>query len=484
MRSNKTFTLTAVLVVLTLTISACAPAVFAGSNLVSKLQERVVEVSTQPIEEIALTVAEQPEQELAFPAVPSANESAAAAQIDETLAAYQGALMNVYEKVNPSVVNIQVKVDPASLSLGGLPFELPEDMPFEFPNPYGSPDEDNPEGNPEDEQPGTPYGEGLGSGFVWDKDGHIITNNHVVQGALEILVLFADGTISEAQLVGTDPDSDLAVVKVDLAADKLIPITVADSDSVKVGQLAIAIGNPFGLDGTMTVGIVSAKGRSLPTESVTGRGFSIPNIIQTDAPINPGNSGGVLVDADGNLIGVTTAIESPVRANAGIGFVVPSNTVLKVVPDLINNGAYEHAWLGIAAGTLTPEISEAMNLDKNTRGVIISEVVAGGPAEEAGLIGSSEQVTINGIPVNIGGDIITAIDGQVIHEMDDVISFLGANTVVGQSIKVTVLRDGKETSLDVTLGKRPETVQLQNAPVQPETPFSDPEEKSAPSSGK
>jgi serine protease Do len=445
------FTISGLVIVLSLMLSACAPAVITSGSLLEELQKRSTAVAQEAktilaepvVSDTDNVVSEDPISQP--PAVSSANEGSSASQIADTLAAYQGALMNVYEKVNPSVVNIQVKVNAQPFSLEGLPFELPEDTPFDFPNPFGEPGEDTPE---------QPYGQGLGSGFVWSKEGHIVTNNHVVENAVEIMVVFADGTITEAELVGADADSDLAVLKVDVPANMLVPVTIADSDTVKVGQLAIAIGNPYGLDGTMTVGIVSAKGRTLQTGLGLTPGFSIPNIIQTDAPINPGNSGGVLVDGEGNLIGVTTAIESPVQANTGIGFVVPSNTVRKVVPSLIEKGSYEHAWLGISAGTLVPDIAEAMKLDKTTRGVIISEVVENGPAAQAGIRGSQEQATINGISVNIGGDIITTIDGQPIQEMDDVISFL-STTSVGQAITVTVLRDGKEMNVDVILGARP-----------------------------
>jgi len=460
---NKVLTFSGLLIVLSLVLSACgAPAVVAGSTLVDKIQERAQEFAQDA--EASQPVSFTQEEEPLSPAVPSAGSDLSAANIDETLAAYQGALMNVYERVNPSVVNIQVKVDASTLTSEALPFELPEDMPFDFPNPFGNPDDQNPENQP---SPETPYAQGMGSGFVWDQDGHIVTNNHVVEGAIEIQVLFSDGSIVDAQLVGHDPDSDLAVLRVDVPSANLTPITVADSDTVRVGQLAIAIGNPFGLDGTMTVGIVSAIGRTLPTESATGQGFSIPNIIQTDAPINPGNSGGVLVDADGNLIGVTTAIESPVRANAGIGFVVPSNTVRKVVPSLISDGSYQHAWLGIAAGTLVPDIAEAMNLDTSTRGVIVSEVVEGGPADNAGLLGSTTEVTIDNVPVNVGGDIITAIDGQPVNEMDELISYLGAKTSVGQTVELTILRDGSEKTLEVILGSRPQRVELSQQTDQP-----------------
>lgn len=373
------------------------------------------------------------------------------------MAAFEDTLTSVYEKVNPSVVFISVKVDPsiAGIDLGGLP-----DLPFDF----GMPSNPNTPQQPETQ----PFGYATGSGFVWDQNGHIVTNNHVVNGAVEIEVTFSDGTTLPAEVVGTDPYSDLAVIKVDLALEKLVPIQVTDSKEIKVGELAIAIGNPFGLDGTMTVGIVSALGRTLPANNgiSTGPTFSIPNVIQTDAPINPGNSGGVLVDENGLLIGVPTAIESPVGANAGIGFAVPSDTVQRVVPTLIKDGSYQHPYLGISGTSLTPKLAEAMGLDSTQRGALVSEIVTGGPADEAGLRASDQQVEIDGQQVMVGGDVIIAVEGENIQDMDDLISYLVGYTSVGQKITLTVLRDGNEVNVDVTLSARPASVAT--TPQQPE----------------
>ena len=210
---------------------------------------------------------------------------------------------------------------------------------------------------PQGQQPQQQYQSALGSGFVWDQNGDIVTNNHVVSGADKIEVTFSDGTIVPATLVGADPDSDLAVIKVDVPADKLHPVQLGDSSAVKVGQLAIAIGNPFGLEGTMTTGIISAVGRSLPANDNSTQSYTIPDVIQTDAPINPGNSGGVLVDVQGQVLGVTSAIESPVRASAGVGFAIPSAIVNNVVPALIKDGKYVHSWLGISGTTLVPDLA-------------------------------------------------------------------------------------------------------------------------------
>jgi S1-C subfamily serine protease len=215
----------------------------------------------------------------------------------------------------------------------------------------------------------------------------------------------------------------------------------------------------------MTTGIVSALQRSLPTGDGLTPGFSIPNMIQTDAAINPGNSGGALVDIDGSLIGVPTAIESPIRANSGIGFAIPSNTVSRVVPVLIEKGSYEDAWLGISAGTLTPDLAKAMDLPEDTRGVLIGEVVSGSPAEAAGLQGSTDEVTIDGFPATVGGDVIIAMDGKEIKDMDSVIAYLSTLTV-GQKVAMTILRDGQEQTVDVTLAPRPATLS-QAEPVNP-----------------
>jgi serine protease Do len=357
----------------------------------------------------------------------------------DALAALQGTLENIYTQVNPSVVNIRVvqKVDQTTSAFPEIPG---------FPS------------LPQQPAPQAPqYQQGAGSGFVWDKQGHIVTNNHVVDGADKIEVTFYDGTIMPATVVGTDPDSDLAVVKVDLPADELRPVQVADSTQVKVGQLAVAIGNPFALEGTMTVGIVSAVGRSLPASEDVAQGpvYTIPDIIQTDAPINPGNSGGVLVDDQGRLIGVTAAIESPVRASAGIGFAIPSAIVQKVVPVLIETGHYDHPRLGVSGTDLTPDLATAMGLEADQRGALVVEVSPNGPADKAGLQGSERQVEIDGQQVPVGGDVIVAIGGQPVNALDDLVVYLARNTQVGQTVTLTVLRQSEEVQIQVTLGARP-----------------------------
>ncbi len=366
-------------------------------------------------------------------------------EVSDAVIKIQEALEKVYEEVNPSVVNITVysKQSQTDSPLDLFP-ELP-DIPgfkFEF---------------PKNQQPDNFSQTSLGSGFIWDKEGHIVTNNHVVDGATRILVKFSDSTTVEGKVVGTDKDSDLAVVKIERGDKELKPLQLTDSSQVKVGQIAIAIGNPFGLEGTMTFGIVSAVGRSLPvsSEDIIGPNYTIPDVIQTDAPINPGNSGGVLVDINGRVIGVTTAIESPVRANAGIGYVIPSTIVKRVVPSLIKSGSFEHSWIGISGTSLTYDLNKAMNLKTDQKGALVLEVTPNSPAEKAGLRGSDRQVEIEGRKVLVGGDIIIGIDDQPVNSFDDVVAYLARYTQVGQTIRLKVLRQGKEEVIPLTLAARP-----------------------------
>ena len=307
-------------------------------------------------------------------------------------------------------------------------------------------------GFPDLEDPEDFYMEGAGSGFVWDDAGHIITNFHVVQAAEKVEVRFQDGTVVLAEVIGTDPDSDLAVLEVDLPSDQLTPVSAGNSDEVFVGQRAIAIGNPFGQEWTLTTGVVSALGRTLPSGTSQ---FSIPEMIQTDAAINPGNSGGPLLDRAGNVIGVNTLILSQERASAGVGFAIPINVVRQVVPSLIEQGYYDYAWLGIVGQDLSRDIALAMDLPAEQRGALVLEVVEGSPADAAGLQGSSEPVTIDGNDLFIGGDVITAIEGDPIEGMDDLIVYLVKETRPGDTVTMTVLRDGEERSIEVTLGERP-----------------------------
>jgi len=296
----------------------------------------------------------------------------------------------------------------------------------------------------------TAFGGGTGSGFVLDTDGHIVTNNHVIEGAEQILVRFADDTLTEAELVGADADSDLAVIRVDVPADLLRAVRLGDSSTLRVGQRAIAVGNPFGFEQTMTTGIISALGRVVRQDS----GFSLPQLIQTDAAINPGNSGGPLLNARGEVIGVNTLIFSSSGSSSGVGFAVPVNTVKRVVPSLIATGRYDDPWLGISGLSITSVVAGALDLPVE-QGILIQEVVPEGPADRAGLRGSYQQAEIDEGPLPTGGDIIAAIDGVAVRDMDDLIAYL-AETTVGQTVTLDIIREGERQSVNLILQERPE----------------------------
>ena len=301
-----------------------------------------------------------------------------------------------------------------------------------------------------------------GSGFVWDTQGHIVTNDHVVRDAEALQVTFADGIVLPAELVGTDPDSDLAVIAVNRRLATLVPVEQGNIDEVQVGQRAIAIGNPFGLAGTMTSGIVSALGRSIP--AITG--FSIPEAIQTDAAINPGNSGGPLLNERGQVIGVNAQIQSSTRTNSGVGFAIPINIVQRVVPELITRGVYHHAYLGISGRTYSPAWADALGFSPDDRGAYIIDVVSDGPSAQSGLRGGNRDTdVVLGIdmkgPVYLqsGGDLIIAIDDQPVTTFDDLLVYLENYKSPGDKVQLTVLRAGEgQRTLSVTLGERPKRV--------------------------
>ena len=308
-------------------------------------------------------------------------------------------------------------------------------------------------------------GTATGSGFVIDPEGHILTNNHVVEGANRISVkLGASDTTYGAQVVGTDPATDLALLKVNAPTDQLHPLNLGDSSKLQVGDSVVAIGNPFGLDRTVTSGIISALQRQIQAPN----GFSISNVIQTDAAINPGNSGGPLIDSSGDVVGINSQIETGggSNGNVGIGFAIPINTARDVVTQLENSGKVEHAYFGIEGGSITPDLARAVNLPVK-QGVLVATVVKGGPADKAGIEGGNTSATIEGANVTLGGDIITKINGKAINSMDEVVAIVNS-AKPGETLDVTILRDGSTKTVTVTLGDRPASVRdSQAGPVGP-----------------
>jgi serine protease Do len=343
-----------------------------------------------------------------------------------------------------------------------------------------------------------PYGSSLGSGFVYDKNGHVITNYHVVGAAADtddILVTFQDGSVFNANLIGSDPFSDISVLHIEnISGAELSPLLFGNSSQLKIGEQVVAIGNPFGLSGTMTWGIVSGLGRLIPssasqsspnellppppdeqpsipspsplppsvpdrqpTPAQRGSSFFISDIIQTDAAINPGNSGGPLLDLEGKVVGMNTAIFSTTGAYSGIGFAVPSNIITKIAPSLIATGSYQHPWLGVFGIDITPDVAKALGLDLNqAKGFLVMNVDEGSPADNAGIRGGERVTTINGRLIELGGDVILKIDNQTVRKLDDILTYLEREKKVNDSVRLTVLRDGKLQPIDVTLAARPE----------------------------
>jgi len=290
-----------------------------------------------------------------------------------------------------------------------------------------------------------------GSGFVYDDQGHIITNAHVVHGTDEVEVTFSDGLIREATLVGEDLHSDLAVIQVELP-EGITAIPLGTMDNLAVGQTVVAIGNPFGLEGTLTRGIISALGRTIPALTI----FSIPQAIQTDAAINPGNSGGPLLSLNGEVVGVNAQIEtsSTSVSNMGVGFAIPVSIIQRVIPALIDSGHYDWPWLGVSGYTVNPALVQAMNLPVE-QGAYVSSLTEGSPAKAAGLQATSDTITQDGRVVEVGGDVITAIEGRPVKTFDDILVYLTLQTSPGQEVVLTILRDGKYQDVTVKLGTRP-----------------------------
>ena len=292
---------------------------------------------------------------------------------------------------------------------------------------------------------------GIGSGFVYSNEGHIITNQHVVQDSSKVTVTFLDGESYIGDVIGIDRDLDIAVVKVNaLNSTRLHPLTIGDSSKLTVGEKITAIGNPFGLSGSMTSGIVSQIGRLLPQDT----GYSIPNVIQTDAAINPGNSGGPLFNMRGQVVGINTAIQSTTGEFTGVGFAVPSNTVKKVVPVLIRDGEFKHPWMGISGTDVGPELAEMRDL-KSSKGFVVISVIEGSPAEKAGMKGVTQTREKDGREFPVDGDIIIAIDGKTVRKISDILIHLQREKTIGDEMILTVLRTGVSFDLTMILEERP-----------------------------
>ena len=292
---------------------------------------------------------------------------------------------------------------------------------------------------------------GMGSGFVYSDEGYVITNQHVVQDAKKVMITFLDGEAYIGNVIGVDRDLDIAVVKVEPTNTYLQPIKIGDSSKLKVGEKIAAIGNPFGLSGSMTSGIVSQMGRLLPQES----GYSIPDVIQTDAAINPGNSGGPLINMKGEVVGINTAIQSATGEFSGIGFAVPSNTVKKVVPVLIQDGVFKHPWMGISGTDVDPELAEVRELN-SSKGFLVVSVIEGSPAETAGLLGVTETKEMDGREYALDGDIILSIDGETVRKISDILVHLQREKSVGDQMVLSINRNGEILELTMILEERPQ----------------------------
>ena len=353
-------------------------------------------------------------------ALPSIVTPESGAPIDENVAmlALQSRIIAVYKAVSPSVVNITNRSYAYSIFGQAIPQE------------------------------------GSGSGFVYDTDGHIITNYHVIENAEELLVTFSNGQVYVAEVVGADSKNDLAIIRVEAGADLPTPLVFGNSSTLDVGQFVLAIGNPFGLEQTLTTGVISALGRVIESED----GF-IGEAIQTDAAINPGNSGGPLLDLNGHVVGVNSQIVSPSGASAGIGFAVSVDTVKRVVVELIARGYYPHPWVGTEMTALTPSVVDwfrkaGMDIPVDT-GLLVLEVARGGPADVAGIRGGDRYVRMGRYQVPVGGDIIIAIDGQPVVDIETWTIYLETQKTIGDMVQITVLRDGREQVISVVLEEQP-----------------------------
>jgi S1-C subfamily serine protease len=379
------------IVLLLFAVTACSPAV----------SQQSTNVDTQQIVDTVVSQVEsrlKGQGEIVSVAQAATPTSAVASEV----AGLQDTLIHLYQQVNPSVVYIVVSSNAS------------------------------------------------GSGFVYSADGYIVTNNHVVAAGNSYEIVFASGDRMRAKLIGADPDSDLAVLKVDKLPAGVTPLPLANEEGIQVGELAVAIGNPFGEQGSMSLGIVSGLGRSLPSQRATNAGstYSLPQVIQTDAPINPGNSGGPLLNLDGQVIGVNAAIASATGTNSGVGFSIPVAAVKLVIPSLIQDGKYVYPYMGASFDSEVSLDEQSTYGLSQTQGAYVVSVTPGSPAAQAGLVGANQQT-------GKGGDLVVDIDGQTIQNFADLNSYLVFHTHVGQTIQITVLRGGERVTLSLTLGARP-----------------------------
>ncbi len=374
-----------------------SPATISASEVTREVAEAVPTLTPVPLEsEDGAT--DDPAQS------PGTEEGAQPSRIS------QGSLASLYEEASPGVVNIRVYVEQGGMT-----------------------------------------GQGAGSGFIIDDEGHIVTNNHVVAQATVVTVIFYDGFEARAEIVGSDADSDLAVLRAEEMTEGATPLRLAESDAVRPGDWVVAIGNPFRLGGSMSLGIVSAVGRAIPTGETP---FSIPQAIQTDAAINPGNSGGPLLNLDGQVVGVNAQIASSTGTNSGVGFAIPSDVVRRVAPTLIERGSYAWPWLGVTGGPVNLMVQEANGLSTQ-EGAYIALVVENSPAARAGLQGASGEQSVLGQDVPVGGDVVVEADGQPIQDFTDLLVYVAFKRP-GDAVTLTILRDGSRQEVTLELAARPE----------------------------